>query len=128
MKTNHTPGPWTYAGACEPIERKAGESVEQIWCGSLVVAEVMTTEEPGIGVSEGWENARLIAAAPELLAALQNLLAHSSNVNTAFYGIGKPKAVKAAMEGQRELLQAAREAIAKATQYQTAKTDQTTFI
>ena len=61
-------------------------------------------------------NARLIAAAPKLLQALKELLAHSSGVNTAFCGVGKPKAVREAMEGQRELLIQARAALAEATQ------------
>jgi hypothetical protein len=60
-------------------------------------------------------NAHLIAAAPDLLQALTTLLAHSANVNTAFYGSGKPKDVRAAMDGQKPLLQQARAAIAKAT-------------
>ena len=50
--------------------------------------------------------------APEVLEALKALLAHSEKVNTAFYGRGTAKAMREAMEGQRELLQQARAAIA----------------
>ena len=51
----------------------------------------------------------------ELLDALRTLLRHVEGINHAFYVEGKPKALRAAMEGQRELLQQARAAIAKAT-------------
>jgi hypothetical protein len=71
----HTKGPWNYAGSCEPIEREPGVSVEQVWQGGRVIAEVMTTEESTLGVDEGWSNARLIAAAPEMFAACESLLA-----------------------------------------------------
>ena len=60
-------------------------------------------------------NIRLIAAAPELLEALAALTQHSANVNTAFFVKGKPSDVRAAMAGQKQLLDAARAAIAKAT-------------
>lgn len=51
MKTQHTPGPWNANG--NYIEDKAG-----------TIAKVMRPED----------NAALIAAAPELLEALENLL------------------------------------------------------
>ena len=51
----------------------------------------------------------------ELLDALRTLLRHVEGINHAFYVEGKPKALRAAMEGQRELLQQARATIAKAT-------------
>lgn len=64
-------------------------------------------------IAEKW--GPLFEAAPDLLEALKALVAHGSAVNTAFYVDGTSKAMKAAMQGQKELLQAARAAISKAT-------------
>lgn len=63
MKTNsqqtaHTPGQWTWNGFAAPKSR--------ILVGGLVVAEVWALDE-------SVANGRLIAAAPELLAALERL-------------------------------------------------------
>lgn len=60
--------------------------------------------------------ARLIAAAPDLATELAALVAHVEGINRAFFVEGTPKALKAAMADQRERLQAARAAIAKARQ------------
>lgn len=48
----------------------------------------------------------------DIVSALRALVAHSANVNRAFYVEGTGKAMKAAMVGQRELLDAARAALA----------------
>jgi hypothetical protein len=63
--TRHTPGPW-HIGVCRPISYKfiygpSGEAVAD--CDHK-------TNSPG----ENLANARLIAAAPELLSALQALV------------------------------------------------------
>lgn len=63
--------------------------------------------------SKSRDLATLLVAAPALLKALKALLEHSCEVNTAFYGKGTSKALRAAMEGQRELLQQARAAISE---------------
>jgi hypothetical protein len=76
MKTHthtHTPGPWAYA---------TGED----WDGAHVtdkngriVADCQGCDMPGasgeVGTDEAMANARLIAAAPEMLAALEELCA-----------------------------------------------------
>lgn len=92
MTTQHTPGPWEIDG----------EYVQQAGQASVAVCDVMVMDEGG---DKGWyrgsvtqANARLIAAAPELLGALEGLLAVS--VDTT------PEELLAMM--------AARDAIAKA--------------
>ncbi len=64
MKTNHTPGEWKQDNA-EPrkIYAYGGDG--------LTIADC---NQPGRSVTEAEANARLIAAAPELLEACQNLL------------------------------------------------------
>ena len=61
------------------------------------------------------KHAKMIAAVPKLLSTLAALLKHSEGTNLAFYGKGTAKAMKEAMNGQKELLQAARAAIADAS-------------
>ena len=59
-----TPGPWRYVWPCV-IANAAGDSVEVALCRSAAVGSVEVADA----------NGRLIAAAPELLAALRDLLA-----------------------------------------------------
>ena len=59
MKIEYTPGPWHVTGY--HVEARAGA--------------IATVCDAGDGDTEGDANARLIAAAPELLAALQELVA-----------------------------------------------------
>jgi hypothetical protein len=72
--SEHTPGPWT---------------AEETDKGRLrVVSKFYADEEPGIcgDHSKAWrlcaDDARLIAAAPDLLAALAQLLEHSETMNS----------------------------------------------
>lgn len=65
-KAKHTPGPWFYNGDEGSETAKYGHNVNT---ARGVIAEI---EERG-GKTE--HNARLIAAAPELLAALEKLIA-----------------------------------------------------
>ena len=57
MSADHTPGPWTFS-----TEEQGRCVVRSQSTGLPYVAQVLST------------NARLIAAAPELLAALENLI------------------------------------------------------
>lgn len=66
MTTTHTPGPWHY---------ETSEDGARLWvgCPQYTVATVHeTADRVEIGAMQA--NARLIAAAPELLAALQGIL------------------------------------------------------
>lgn len=65
MNTQHTPGPWNYSGPCEITGRYS------IFHNGPLAYCADTTAKPG----DGEANARLIAAAPDLLAALQNVAA-----------------------------------------------------
>ena len=77
METKHTPGPWTVTadGAGWHIEcaPERGHSV------AYIMAEI-GEEDPDTSDDEKEANARLIAAAPELLAALIDLL-HQSKLS-----------------------------------------------
>jgi hypothetical protein len=66
-ETKHTPGPWDYSAKLSASENHRGF---RIWehGDSWVLADVMPMDEDG---KQGEANARLIAAAPELLEALQ---------------------------------------------------------
>lgn len=70
----HTTGPWTF--------KKAEDGCTSVWSEKHPIAAIYSSDNK-------LDNARLIAAAPELLAALQNILDG---------GIADPKAVRAAHE------------------------------
>lgn len=106
--SKHSPGPWIANG-------------NQIEAKSRLCTIICTTACKANGVQyaardldEARANALLIAAAPELLEALKDLLKHSEKVNYAYYVENRSKALMTAMQGQKELLQNARTAIAKA--------------
>jgi len=66
MKTKHTPGPW-----------REGSTAHSKWveAGAVRICQVDTEEEnAGINFYESEANARLIAAAPDLLASLLGIL------------------------------------------------------
>jgi hypothetical protein len=69
----HTKGPWDWATKLSGSENHRGFRVgkDKSW----LVADVMPIDSDG---KEGAANARLIAAAPELLEALRALCAHPS--------------------------------------------------
>ena len=76
MITAHTPGPWT-------VEKDIGSTSSRVTFrigGNIQAAisseqGIATTNAPALmSVEEAEANARLIAAAPELLAALQTLV------------------------------------------------------
>jgi hypothetical protein len=69
-EAKHTPGPWDYSAKLSASENHRGF---RIWehGDSWVLADVMPMDEDG---KQGEANARLIAAAPELLEALKTCL------------------------------------------------------
>ena len=89
MNTKHTPGPW------RALESKSSQ--HQVWKGDDHIASAWGTDVPG---DEQLANARLIAAAPELLDALKRIVSVAS----------------VELTGRRDdVLEQARAAIAKAT-------------
>ncbi len=77
MTFNHTPGPWTHEGA-DQLDDLKPEQCHRIsstlpgkWSALALV--VTRFDDDVLDSKEGIANARLIAAAPELLSALQRL-------------------------------------------------------
>jgi hypothetical protein len=113
MENKHTPGPWTTYGLneydCPGVESKSSESI------SIVVFGNSLDENAGVlgrTVEEAKANARLIAAAPELLEALENIiddLTEEYQLRAQSYTDGEP--LTGAL---RSALDRARTAIAKA--------------
>lgn len=103
MKTLHTPGPWTDAigMAGRPIVSSVNQSTDII----AVMSRSGKTQE------EAYANARLIAAAPDMLAALQECITEDG-ANCLAYGTDTPK-LRARL---RAINETARAAIAKSTQ------------
>jgi hypothetical protein len=66
-ETKHTPGPWT----CE-VSEESPNGLVLGRAGEDVVAEIQSN---GQTATEVMANARLIAAAPELLGALEHMVA-----------------------------------------------------
>lgn len=73
--TEHTPGPWNV----QPYQADQGESIA-ICAGSHIIALIPPEEEAREGEwsKEDKSNARLIAAAPEMLEALAEILRNVS--------------------------------------------------
>jgi len=65
MKMKHTPGPWEVAGN---LVRTVPEASGGGMCGGFLIAEVPISDE------NRHPNARLLAAAPDLLGALEGLI------------------------------------------------------
>ena len=97
MNTQHTPGPWNYSGPCEITGRYS------IFHNGPLAYCADTTAKPG----DGEANARLIAAAPDLLAVLQEAV---KVLDYAAFALDAPEA-----SHFRATIADARAAIAKAT-------------
>lgn len=110
----HTPGPWSvFHGKNNRVFIYAGEHLESIHDGNTL-AEMQ--EKPFGGIDEeGEANARLIAAAPELLEALEHLLeGESCQSKVNFDGTAKPSPQSDCECWTCEAVNNARAAIAKA--------------
>jgi hypothetical protein len=84
MKTTHTPGPWSvWTLADSMIDVAVGPAA-----GGVAVCQIVTADGRGINTVSAMEagnaNARLIAAAPELLEALQDARAALAASTGAF--------------------------------------------
>lgn len=76
--TKHTPGPWTmhprFADGAEV------RSLAQVaWCGSA--CEISKSGGQRIDAAEARANAHLIAAAPDLLQGLEDMIGHCQGCN-----------------------------------------------
>ena len=87
--TKHTPGPWEDNNGEVTTQRVDGRSFRRI----AVVQDYGLGSLPEVDTA----NAKLIAAAPELLAALLK-------IREAFYVDGTRKALMSAFEGTKELV------------------------
>jgi hypothetical protein len=67
METKHTMGPWLTTRSCDDIHYANINAPQWGALASVVVRNEMKARD----CEEGWANAKLIAAAPELLEALQ---------------------------------------------------------
>lgn len=103
--TKHTPGPWNIAKGISYLDESVSWMIPGVaHCGDGECSEA---------------NARLIAAAPELLAALENLLTYDVVERPAFRSKphGAPNStVRISTDKLVALEDAARAAIAKATE------------
>jgi len=72
MSAKHTPGPWTLAAW--PHERECMGA--ELGARAVVGADRISPAVVWGGIAESAANARLIAAAPELLDALRDALSH----------------------------------------------------
>ena len=108
-ETPWTPGPWSHGGYIG----HSGFSVNAMNFGCVAerweAAEHCDDKRREVMAA----NARLIAAAPEMVELLAAMLKHAEGTNVAFYGVGKRNAMIKAFAGQKELMQAARALLAK---------------
>ena len=102
MSTKHTPGPWTIG---QPSEYGT-HNANHIFAGGDGIAHVYgiamhTTLEEAAKMSrsaEGLANARLLAAAPDLLEALRAVLDCGSAIHEPAYMAGRAAIAKATGE------------------------------
>ena len=71
MNAKHTPGPWNIGTSDIPV---SSFSVHGGNRNHSTIARLASLDFVGMGLDEQYANARLIAAAPELLVALEQML------------------------------------------------------
>ena len=98
----HTPGPWSLSASFDRVERRVqhGDNPPLVWG---IASGINSAHPDYLPRAEQIANARLIAAAPDLLAALEDILARYESAGVQCYP-----------EARREVI-AARAAIARAT-------------
>lgn len=84
MDVKHTPGPWNIGSSDLPVSRMSIHCKGHKDSCHSTVALMVSRGVIGISHDEEFANARLIAAAPDLLKALETLLSlHDARVDTA---------------------------------------------
>lgn len=98
MTDKHTPGPWSVYR--NNVKEKYGACHDNIFIkkGNDIICELF---------SENDANARLIAAAPDLLAVLEHIAGHADMARTCANDAGRIKSLE-------NIINSARAAIAKA--------------
>lgn len=102
MESKHTPGPWHTGGKDNSIIYAED---------GYAVANAVTYHNRD---RDSRADAELIAAAPELLAALERVEARLTAAARAFYVEGKPAAIRKAFDGWKDDIEPARDALNKA--------------
>ena len=75
----HTPGPWNLGSSDIPV---TGLSIHSnLDRKHSTLARVVQSDKFCVGADEAYSNAKLMAAAPDLLAALEDLLAWARDVH-----------------------------------------------
>ena len=77
----HTPGPWTIVESSDgrPYIRANGRTIAKTYRSAIVAARSRPDYGSGIEVLPGVENARMIAAAPDMYEALKRCLLYIEN-------------------------------------------------
>jgi hypothetical protein len=88
MKTKHTPGPWK-------AYNQIGSRILQSWYVGSDTAAVCRVGDGALSPEETVANARLIAAAPELLAALNLIIAAYGNLQSGAIDLARSAIAKA---------------------------------
>lgn len=108
--SKHTPGPWTIGGSFSTENIHPALTIESPFGQvAAIVAENCDDDD------QVYADARLIAAAPDLLESLVRVEARLTAAARAFYGTGKRSALQEAFRDWKEDAELARAAIAKAT-------------
>ena len=94
MSATHTPGPWRFEWDGRPTWSCVRHRVKGEW--QVAVTDDLIDEHP----EESEANARLIAAAPELLAALKEALYAVTEIDNAHKSLRQMRAAIAKAEGR----------------------------
>lgn len=98
MTAKHTPGPWAHHNTPTPFI--------YVNAGGLPICQIYTSTAHGQSMGEQFANARLIAAAPELLEALKACAAvcagETMNKRGLISALEQARAALAKCQGEKE--------------------------
>ena len=89
MEAKHTPGPWKLNTDGDTGMNDSGCILDSV--GHVIVTDIYGTFKNGRTTGEAEANARLIAAAPDLLAAAESVLAFLEQIG--YHGGGNTPAI-----------------------------------